>query len=114
MGSASFFTTTKVIQRAVAKKQATDAGSPLPPKFSPALTKRLSSIVNAELLAVSAIPLAATLMARGVGYTDWLPWYVGAAPSFLAVGGLGYKYIKEALDWIEPDESVTSEPLASE
>jgi hypothetical protein len=53
-------------------------------------------------------------MARGVGYTDWLPWYVGAAPSFLAVGGLGYKYIKEALDWIEPDESVTSEPLASE
>ena len=39
-------------------------------------------------------------MARGVGgYVAWLPWYVGAAPAVLAVGGLGYKYVKEALDW---------------
>jgi hypothetical protein len=53
-----------------------------------------------ELLALASIPLAATFMARGVGgYVAWLPWYVGAAPAVLAVGGLGYKYVKEALDW---------------
>ena len=68
---------------------------------SPALVKRMTSIVNAELLAVASIPLAATLMARGVAYADWLPWQAGAAPVALALGGFGYKYAKEALDWQE-------------
>ena len=31
-------------------------------------------ILNAELLALLSIPLAATLMSRGVGYAEWLPW----------------------------------------
>ena len=102
MGAASFFPTTKVIQRAVAKKKAEDANTPLPPKWSPELVKRVTSIVNAELLAAASIPLAATLMARGVGYTEWLPWYVGAFPSVAVITGLGYKYINEALTWEEP------------
>ncbi|GMH61560.1 hypothetical protein TL16_g03282, partial [Triparma laevis f. inornata] len=104
MGAASFFPTTKIIQRAITKKNAQDAGEELPNPWSPALIKRLTSIINAELLAVSSIPLAATLMSRGVGYAENFPWYAGAAPSFLVVGGLGYKYIKEALDWKEPNQ----------
>ena len=104
MGSASFFPTTKVIQRAIAKKNLEDAGESPPPMWSDALIERLTSVVNAELLAVLSIPLAATLMARGVGYNDGLPWFVGAAPSFLAIGGLGYKYIKEAISWEEENE----------
>ena len=31
-------------------------------------TPRLAQVINAQLLAVFSIPLAATLMARGVGY----------------------------------------------
>ena len=30
------------------------------------------------------------------------PWQAGAAPAFLALFGLGYKYINEALTWEEP------------
>lgn len=100
MGSASYFPTIKIVQHAIAKKEATDRGESIPPP-SPALVKRMTSIVNAELLAVASIPLAATLMARGVAYADWLPWQAGAAPVALALGGFGYKYAKEALDWQE-------------
>lgn len=67
--------------------------------LSPKLIARLNSIINAELLAVVSIPLTASLMARGVGYAEWLPWQAGAAPVALAFGGLGYKYVTEALDW---------------
>jgi len=111
MGSASFFPTTKVIQRAIAKKNAEDAGEALPPMWSEALVGRITSVVNAELLAVLSIPLAATLMARGVGYNDGLPWLVGAAPSALAVVGLGYKYINEALTWEEEKEKQVTEAV---
>ena len=94
----------------------------------------MTSVITAELLAFLSIPLAATLMSRGVGYADWLPWQArgvalcrcpaladalpyadallpwasrcpallpwqaGAAPVVLALGGLGFKYVKEALD----------------
>ena len=34
----------------------------------------MTSVITAELLAFLSIPLAATLMSRGVGYADWLPW----------------------------------------
>ena len=34
----------------------------------------MTSVLNAELLAFFSIPLAATLMSRGVGYANWLPW----------------------------------------
>ena len=69
--------------------------------MSAKLAGRLTSVINAELLAIASIPLAAALMARGVGYADWLPWQAGAAPVALALGGLGFKYVKEALDWQE-------------
>ena len=64
--------------------------TPIEP-MSPKLAARMTSIINAELLAIGSIPLAATLMARGVGYADWLPWEAGAAPAGLALVGLGYK-----------------------
>ena len=49
MGAASFFPTTKIIQRAVAKKRAEDAEDDerLAP-FSPALVARMTSVINAE------------------------------------------------------------------
>ena len=96
MGSASFFPTIKIIQRAVGKKNGEDV-----PPMSEKLAARMTSIINAELLAIASIPLAAALMARGVGYAEWLPWPVGAAPVGLAAVGLGVKYVKEALDWEE-------------
>ena len=59
VGSASYFPTIKIVQRAVAKQK-----GDVPP-LSPALVKRMTSIVNAELLGVLSIPFVATLMARG-------------------------------------------------
>lgn len=99
-GACSFFVTATIVKRAIAQKDAGDA--PIAP-VSPKLAARLTSIINAELLAIGAIPLTATLMARGVGYIEWLPWQAGAAPAVLALFGLGFKYIKEALDWKEDD-----------
>jgi hypothetical protein len=48
----------------------------------------------------------ATLMSRGVaaGSGDF-PWQIGAVPTGLAVVGLGFKYVKEALQWTEDDEN---------
>jgi len=101
MGASSFFPTAKIIQRSVAKR---NNGNVVPAPMTHKLAARITSILNAELLAIASIPLAATLMARGVGYADWLPWQAGAAPAALALGGLGYKYVKEALDWQEEAE----------
>jgi len=105
LGAASFFPTTKIIQRAIAVKNAEDAGAAgsVPP-MSKELCARMTSIINAELLAIFSIPLAASLMARGVAYADWLPWQAGAAPVAALALGLGAKYLKEALDWKEPYE----------
>ena len=61
----------------------------------------MTSVITAELLAFLSIPLAATLMSRGVGYADWLPWQAPAAVVALALGGLGFKYVKEALEWTD-------------
>jgi len=97
MGAASFFPTTKIIQLSVSKR---DPATPYAP-MSPRLVKRMTTLINAELLALASIPLSASLMARGVLYSDSFPWQAGAAPVALALGGLGFKYIKEALDWKE-------------
>eukprot|EP00913_Durusdinium_trenchii_P025053 g23517.t1 len=69
-GASSFFVTTTLVKRYLARKE--DSFAPLSEK----LTQRLTSVINAQLLAVFSIPLAATLMARGVGYVEWLPWQV--------------------------------------
>jgi len=104
MGASSFFPTTKIIQRSVEKRNNGGVIAPM----SAALASRMTSIVNAELLAVLSIPLAATLMARGVGYAEWLPWQAGLAPTLLVLFGLGFKYVKEALDWAELEDSTTA------
>ena len=50
-----------------------------------------------------SIPLAASLMARGVGFeNNGIPWQLGAFPVLLALVGLGYRYTNEALSWEEP------------
>ena len=103
LGALSFFPTTKFIQRAVAIANAEKTGEVVAP-LSEKLAGRLTSVINAELLALCSIPLAATLMARGVGYGDgWFPWQAGAATTALALFGLGGKYVKEALDWQEDE-----------
>lgn len=97
-GAISFFVTTTIIKRAVEQNNAGDAGiAPVSEK----LASRLTSLVNAQLLAIGSIPLTATLMARGVGYVQWFPWEAGAASATLALGTFGFKYVKEALDWSE-------------
>ena len=67
--------------------------------------------VNAELLAIFSIPLFASLMARGGWFQRDMPWQLGAAPVALALGGLGYKYVNEALTW-EEDAGFSEEPSA--
>ena len=95
-GAVSFFPTTKIIQRSVAKRN----GNLVP--MSEELAARMTSLINAELLMVASIPLTASFMARGVGYMPTFPWQVGAGATVAALGGLGFKYVKEALDWEEP------------
>lgn len=83
---------------AVTVLKSASSGKPL----SPALVKRMTSVINAELLAIVSIPFAATLMARGVLYAQWFPWPAGLAPAALAFAGLSFKYSKEALTWTDP------------
>lgn len=94
-GAASFFPTTKIIQRSVDQRVG---------KFTPMsneLAARLVQVLNAELLALFSIPLLATLMSRGVAYADKFPWQVEAAFVPILLVGLGTKYVKEALNWVE-------------
>lgn len=78
--------------------------------MSEELANRMTSLINAELLMVGSIPLTATLMSRGVLYMPDFPWPLGAFASVATLGGLGFKYIKEALDWKEPVDSLSSAP----
>jgi len=94
LGASSFFNTTKIIQRSVAKQTGGDF-QPMNEK----LAARMKQICNAELTALAFIPLMATLMARGVGYSNSIPWQAEAALDALIFGGLSFKYIKEALDF---------------
>ena len=77
--------------------------------MSEELAGRMTSLVNAELLMIGSIPLTASLMARGVGYMPNFPWQAGAGATVAALGGLGFKYVKEALDWQEPVTSAAVE-----
>lgn len=90
-GASSFFNTITIIKRAVAKQKG---------DFKPMgekLSKRMIQICNAELVAVATIPLTATFMARGVGYSQDIPWQGEAALAALVFAGLSFKYVKEAL-----------------
>jgi uncharacterized membrane protein len=100
-GAATFFNTTKIIQRAVDKR---NNGGALVTPMSDKLAARMVQLCNAELVALFLIPLSATFMARGIWYSQTFPWQAEAAGCVLIVGGLGYKYIKEALDFVEDDQ----------
>lgn len=86
-GACSFFPTTKIIQRSIAQRN----GNFTP--MSEKLAARMTTLINAELLALFTIPVTATLMARGIGYTDMIPWQVEAALVPLVLVGLGGKVI---------------------
>ena len=91
--AASFFNTTQIIKRAVARRN----GNFEP--MSEALANRMIQICNAELVAISIIPLTATFMARGVLYSESFPWQVEAALAAAVFAGLSFKYLKEAFTW---------------
>lgn len=96
-GAASLFPTTTFIKRSVAIQ----TGKELEP-MSEKLASRLQSVLTAELVMIGSIPLAATLMARGVWYTEAIPFnIIGPALCAVTAGGLGFKYVKEALTWSE-------------
>lgn len=101
-GAASFFNTTKIIQRSVSRRQS-DGDDFVP--MDEALAARMIQICNAELVALATIPLTATFMARGVLYSDSIPWQVEAGLAALVFGGLSYKYITEAVTWEEKNAS---------
>lgn len=101
-GAASFFPTTKIIQRSVDQRVG---------KFTPMserLAERLIQVLNAELLALFSIPLLATLMSRGVAYNDKFPWQIEAAFVPIVLFTLGTKYVREALDWREDGSRFTT------
>eukprot|EP00985_Skeletonema_marinoi_P030081 scaffold30391_cov123-Skeletonema_marinoi.AAC.3 len=101
-GASSFFNTVVIIQRAIAKRNG---------NFTPMgekLSNRMIRICNAELTAIAIIPLTATFMARGVGYSQDIPWQAEAALAALVFGGLSFKYIKEALTFEDNPVSLTS------
>jgi hypothetical protein len=63
-------------------------------------------ICDAELTATAIIPLTASFMARGVGYSNSIPWQAGATATATATAaaifaGLSFKYIKESLTFEE-------------
>lgn len=90
-GASSFFNTATIIKRGIAKSK----GNFEP--MSEKLAQRMIKICNAELVALSIIPLTATVMARGVLYSDSIPWQAEAGLDAAIFFGLSYKYIKEAL-----------------
>ena len=96
LGALSFFPTTIIIQRAVAARQSPNGEYT---EMSETLASRLTKILNAELTALASIPLTATIMSRGIGYNENFPWPIEAAGAAVVFLGLGYKYVKEALDF---------------
>ena len=73
------------------------------PPLSDALIERITRVINAEILAFVSIPLFASLMARGVLYTQDFPWALGVILYVVSLGGAGYKYGKEAFDMMESE-----------
>ena len=65
--------------------------------MSEALAQRMIKICNAELVAIGIIPLTATFMARGVLYSESIPWQAEAGFDAAVFFGLSYKYLKAAL-----------------
>lgn len=98
LGAASLFPTITSIKRAVLAAKGDDSWQPMTEK----LAGRMKTVVNAELLIMGSIPLSATLMSRGVGYSESIPYdIIGPLLTAVTAAGLGFKYAKEALTWNE-------------
>merc|ERR1711862_365152 len=93
LGASSFFNTVIIVKRSIAKRN-----GQLEP-MGEKLASRMTTICNAELTALFSIPLTATFMARGIGYSDGIPWQAEAGLVFALFGFLSYKYVKEALSF---------------
>jgi putative membrane protein len=106
MGGLSFFPAIVFFRRDQARQQ----GQILAP-LSDKLVDRLSTLINAEILALLTIPLLASLMARGVLYVDNFPWALGVVLYVVSLGGAGYKYGKEAFDMMESEKALA--PLST-
>ena len=90
--ASSLFNTTTLVKRNFIDKTSTFV------PISEQLAARMDRICNAELTALAIIPLTATFMSRGVLYeTPNVPWQIEAAIPAIVFGGLGFKYIKEAI-----------------
>lgn len=98
LGGLSFFPTIILVRRDLARKE----GDQLQP-LSDAVIDRMTTVMNAELLALTTIPLLASLMARGVLYTDSFPWILGAMFYAVSLGGAGFKYGTEAVELMEQE-----------
>jgi uncharacterized membrane protein len=102
LGAASLFPTVILISRAIAAQNA-DASVVFQP-MSDKLVKRMTSVINAELLAIGSIPLLATTMSRGVLYSELQSVPVesiGPVVTGILAIGLGAKYLRDALTWSE-------------
>lgn len=98
LGSASLFPTITSIKRTLAASKDDGSWQPMTEK----LANRMKSVINAELVMMGSIPLSATLMSRGVGYSETIPFdIVGPVLTALTAIGLAFKYSKEALTWSE-------------
>lgn len=93
LGGAILFNTTKIIQRSVSRFTGNKTVEPM----SEALCDRMKALCNAQLTGLVFIPMAATFMARGVGYNDSIPWQAEAGVALTIWVGLSFKYVKEAL-----------------
>ena len=104
----SLFPTITIIQRVgkIKKEQQGQQadGSILPIEpMSEELASRMKKVLNAELTALVCIPLTATLMARGVAYTNDFPIeIVGPIGVAVVTAGAVIKYAKDAIIWKEP------------
>ena len=95
LGASSLFNTANILQREFFASGSSEEAR------SDELVQRMTTIVNGELLAMISIPLAATTMSRGIGYTDSIQWQAGAVVTVTLFVGLGAKYVFEAVNWKE-------------
>lgn len=105
LGGLSFFPTIVLFRRDLARRDGKELNS-----LSDALVDRMTTIINAELLALFTIPLLASLMARGVLYVEDFPWFIGAGLYAVSLIGAGFKYGKEAFDMMETEGALEETP----
>ena len=101
LGGLSFFPAIVFLRRDLARRE--DPGNIYFAPLSDAMIDRLTTIINAEILAVLSIPLMASLMARGVLYWSDFPAPIGMVLYVAALGAAGYKYGKEAFDTMKAE-----------